>query len=373
MNESKKELNISYSVPIIIEQVTEDTATGSVEKNEFVIQGVAINSTTTDNNHKFIPEELKLAVSSLINKPLLKDHNALIDNIVGRVIKAEYDEEMQNIQFKAKINSTPQGMAMRELIKSGDLNTVSVGANVTSLMEEDGVLVPRGIKFKELSLVATPADDNATFSFKGSFMSALTEAYNNQIEIVEAEFKCKACDKVFESKEMLTKHYEEKHPNYNSQSSDLIGNSKINERGIDMEKDETIKTSENVEVATEEAKTEVSETESRLNALEQKVNGQTEVLAQILSEIKSFKEVKVEVPVVAATVEIPVETPIEQKTEATIEVKTEEVKVKEQEAEVEAEKEDEDEEEELDVDEKDNGYRVVQGYRSFTFVRNKYK
>ena len=151
-------LNLSYNIPI---QLVETFAAEGSKEPDFVIQGVAINSITTDNNHKFLAEELKSAVSTLKNRPLLKDHNDNIDSIVGKVIGAIFNETDQNIQFQARINDTIQGKGVKELIKNGDLNTVSVGAGVTSLDEdtEEGVMIPRGIKFKELSFVATPADD----------------------------------------------------------------------------------------------------------------------------------------------------------------------------------------------------------------------
>ena len=100
---------------------------------------------------------------------LLKDHDNRIDSIVGRVIGSSYDEENSNVPFKAIVSDSHA----RELIQRGDLNTVSVGAIVESIEEQDGALIPRGIIFKELSLVAVPADQGATFSI------ALKEAYDS--------------------------------------------------------------------------------------------------------------------------------------------------------------------------------------------------
>jgi hypothetical protein len=54
-----------------------------------------------------------------------------------------------------------------------------VGAQVKEIDEEEGVLIPKGITFKELSLVAVPADPNATFN------TALTEAWNSNTKIEE--------------------------------------------------------------------------------------------------------------------------------------------------------------------------------------------
>lgn len=69
----KQNLKLNYSVPIT-----------EFNKNplskDFVIEGIAINATTTTNNHKFIPEELEKSAHTLQNVPLLEDHKNEIDS-----------------------------------------------------------------------------------------------------------------------------------------------------------------------------------------------------------------------------------------------------------------------------------------------------
>lgn len=137
---------------------------------EFIIQGTAINAVTTSNNHKFLSEELQKSASTLKGVPLLKDHENTIDSIVGKVLSSEFVPQMDKIDFRAKVMDEKS----QELIKEGLLNTVSVGAIVKDIEEEDGLFIPRGITFKELSLVAVPADSGATFQI------ALKEAYNTK-------------------------------------------------------------------------------------------------------------------------------------------------------------------------------------------------
>ena len=93
-----KKINLQYDVPISLIETVEDNG------KTFTIQGVAINATTTDNNHTFLPEELRKSVNTLLNRPLLKDHNESIDSIVGQVIEADYDELGQNLRLKVRIN-----------------------------------------------------------------------------------------------------------------------------------------------------------------------------------------------------------------------------------------------------------------------------
>ncbi len=157
----KSNLIIEYSIPI---------ESSAELGGDFTIQGIAINETTTSNNHKFLGEELRKAASTLIGVPLLKDHNNSVDAIVGRVQTASFNEELRNIPFKAVIKDP----TMIKLVKDRLINSVSVGAHVdpNDIDEgEDGEVIPRNIEFKELSLVAIGADPGASFDI------ALNNAY----------------------------------------------------------------------------------------------------------------------------------------------------------------------------------------------------
>ncbi len=137
---------------------------------QFVIEGTAISEGTTSNGHVFLREELKKATGSLINVPLLKDHNNSVDSIVGRVLASQFISK--SIQFRARVSDKN----IQEQIRKGDLNTVSVGASVDPKdIEEldDGTIIPHNITFKELSMVAIPADESATFSIANSFDQGL--------------------------------------------------------------------------------------------------------------------------------------------------------------------------------------------------------
>jgi len=162
--EVNKMIKFNYSVPI--------TEMNEKDSKEFIIEGTAINATTTSNNHKFLEEELQASADTLSSVPLLKDHKNEVDSIMGKVTKSVYGDK--KVTFKAKvIDKTAQ-----EMIKDGRLNSVSVGAVVKSfdIDEEDESYVARGITFRELSLVAVGADEGATFGI------ALSEAYNSTKE-----------------------------------------------------------------------------------------------------------------------------------------------------------------------------------------------
>ena len=161
--ETEKGLFFEYFVPI--------NSSATIDE-DFTIDGIAINETTTSNGHKFIGEELSKAAGSLIGVPILKDHSNLVDSIVGKVNTAHWDESIRNIPFKAVIKDNK----MKQLIKDKLVNSVSVVAHVKpeDIEEaENGDIIPHNIQFKELSLVAIPADGGATFG------NAFNEAYKS--------------------------------------------------------------------------------------------------------------------------------------------------------------------------------------------------
>jgi len=181
---SKQQMNLkfNYQVPIIESAFVND---------DFIITGVALNATITSNNHKFLGEELKKSAGTLSGVPLLIDHRNEVDAIKGRVISGEFDENGQKVDFRAHVIDN----TMKEMIKDGRINSVSVGAAVAELEEtDDGFFIPRGIEFKELSLVAVPADAGATFqiALQEAYETAVgevTESYSNAEEVKKAMVK----------------------------------------------------------------------------------------------------------------------------------------------------------------------------------------
>jgi len=241
---------------------------------DFTINGIAINETTTSNGHKFIGEELSKAASTLVGVPLLKDHNNSVDSIVGKVNSAYWNETLRNIPFKAVVKDTK----MKQLIQDKLLSSVSVGAHVRpeDIEEtETGEVIPHNIQFKELSLVAVPADGGATFSV----------AFNNAY-------------KLHSTKETKTK----------------VDNPKSNERGDNKMTEEKISTDKPISV--EKSEVEISEEEKALDLKIEKLRIEAKKKQLKLMEADA-DEVE---PKVEPEVKAPEPTPVEEEEEESEEV-----------------------------------------------------
>jgi len=132
------------------------------DENDFIIKGVAINETITLNNVKYISEELERAAPSFRGVPILLDHVNEVKNIVGRTTQnVNWNPNSRRIEFEAKIMDKD----IQERIKDGRIGSVSIGARVEDLIEEDdGSMKAIGIKGMEISLVAVAGDSNATLA-----------------------------------------------------------------------------------------------------------------------------------------------------------------------------------------------------------------
>lgn len=155
VEKSKKDWNImEFCVPI-----TEAHSSGK----DFIIKGVAINETTTRNGITYVAEELSKAAASFRNKPILKDHDPMIDNIVGRTTEnVVWNETNKRIDFEARIVDED----IKSKIESGLITDVSIGAKVVDIIEDKkaGTLTAIGIEGLEISLVAVPGDPGANIA-----------------------------------------------------------------------------------------------------------------------------------------------------------------------------------------------------------------
>ena len=156
---------LNFYVPFVTESYKTE------EKSGFRIKGVAISETVTRNRVKYSGEELEKSATSLIGKPVLKDHNNSVDAIIGKVTNAYYDKSERNLKFEANITDK----SISEKMAEGLISNVSVGAYVRDMnkKEDSDIIEAKGIDFVEISAVAVPADPQAGLT---SFDMALDNA-----------------------------------------------------------------------------------------------------------------------------------------------------------------------------------------------------
>jgi len=164
--ESTSNIVLNYFVPI---------KESMIENGEFFIRGNAIHATTTRNGITYTAEELEPSAMSLRNKPILKDHKNEVEAIVGRTTNnVFFSTEEGAVKFEGRIMDTK----IKEMIRDGRISSVSVGAMVKELYEDEAnnKVVAKGIDFVEISLVAVPADPNAGINH--GFACAIQEAFD---------------------------------------------------------------------------------------------------------------------------------------------------------------------------------------------------
>ena len=107
-----------------------------------------------------LPEELQRSYKTLEGKPVLKDHNASVDNVIGKVIQAEFRDNA--IYATLQILKEGNENLIRK-IEDGLLNAVSVGFTRKLVWDEkENAYLAKDITFNEISLVVFPADPDAT-------------------------------------------------------------------------------------------------------------------------------------------------------------------------------------------------------------------
>jgi hypothetical protein len=119
-------------------------------KPQLKIRGVAIKAGMSRNWNVWLEEELKAAAQSLIGQPIYLEH-VDVANAVGKVTGAWWDPEQKAILYEGEIYDDE----VANKIRAGLIQHVSIGADYEVLEPVDGQ-IPRGLQFRELSLVAAP-------------------------------------------------------------------------------------------------------------------------------------------------------------------------------------------------------------------------
>lgn len=186
------------------------------------IEGFAVH-TGTFNNITIQKEELDKSVASLIGQPILKNHDNSVDVVIGKITDAECKVDPNcgeySIAYKAEIDEQEEDLIRK--MKLDFVSSVSVGfrcEHICSICGEeifkcdhwfwdDGFqILAKDITFHELSIVAVPADLDATV--KVNFADKSDEIQFENLNQSKIERRTKMSD--FEAKynEMVDKFNE---------------------------------------------------------------------------------------------------------------------------------------------------------------------
>lgn len=264
-------------------------------KEDFVhVSGFAVHEGTF-NRITVTKEELEKSVNSLIKKPFLKDHVRLSDNVIGKITHAEMrmdpDTATPTIYYEADIDAEEDSFLNK--LNKGLLNAVSVGFNCEHIcsicgkpvtqcnhwFDDDGFqILARNMKFNELSVVAVPADSDATVHINFSD----DEMDFEQLE----EFKQSRRTKMSDFEDKYTQVVEE-FSNYKMEKNDEI--TQLKDEFKAKEEEYEMKISDKVEEALA-LKNEAEKLQKETEALNEKVAGYEAKFAEIeeakLSELR---------------------------------------------------------------------------------------
>lgn len=174
------------------------------------VSGFAIHEGTY-NQITFTKEELDKCVSDFVGKVMLKDHMGVTDNVVGEIVSTEAlvdpNTGLYGIAYEADIDSQEKDLLRKMdlgFIKSTSIGILSekkcsiCGANILEcnhwFWDDDFQILATNIQPKELSIVAVPADENATVS-----LALSDNKFMEELETLKTQRRTNMSDK-FEEK-----------------------------------------------------------------------------------------------------------------------------------------------------------------------------
>ena len=194
------------------ETITEGT---HVKENKINVSGIAIRAGISRNRIKYTEETLKKFAPTMANRPILKDHNATVDNAVGLLTNSASGNGSE-VSYSGWVKE--DGTKLLEKIRDGRIKEVSIGAIAGRLVKESDdsdIMIAEDLVGLELSLTPTPGIVGTSISQTLESLKNGKKAYlSEDISLIreeEDEYVCKDCDKEFPSQKALDKHYEEEH------------------------------------------------------------------------------------------------------------------------------------------------------------------
>jgi hypothetical protein len=248
-----EDTKFTYQIPFeLITESAKDTPEG------LEIEGVAVSASVSRNGIKYVADELK-DMKSMKGIPILDSHNQdTIEAIKGKVTKDWYDEGKKARMFRGLITDPK----VAEMIKSGLINRVSIGAVAKELLKEvrknATYYIAKGLEVLELSLVAVAGVASATFThsmteaFKPLEGKSMGDGENIEINVKD-DAKLSEAIKAREAAEAELKTAKEKARQLEEASKDTTSKTELDkitkEKKELMEKLDTIEAEKHKEMA----------------------------------------------------------------------------------------------------------------------------
>lgn len=206
--------------------------------NKIKVSGIAVTEGTSRNNIKYTSSELNKFAPTLNGRPIIKDHEATTDNVIGKVKEGKSIDGGQRVMFEGWVKEDGTGIV--EKIKDGRISEVSIGAMCEKLVresEDSDVLVAKGMTAMELSTTPTPGVKGTSIS--QSFYNYMEKDIDNEIEsyMLHKESDSVISDLITES----------------NSSNQKFENDKYNYKEVKMEQQTQEKTSEQNQASVNEA------------------------------------------------------------------------------------------------------------------------
>lgn len=139
------------------------------------VSGIAVREGTSRNGVYYSAEELDKFSPTMINKPMLKDHEAKTDNVIGKVTNSFSSDGGKAVMFEGWVKE--DGTGIIDKIKDGRISEVSISAMCGQLVkesEDSDILIARDMTCMELSTTPTPG-------VQGTNISQMIDSYESKL------------------------------------------------------------------------------------------------------------------------------------------------------------------------------------------------
>lgn len=279
------------------------------------INGIAINEGKSRNGVIYNSEELINFAPTMVGRPILKDHESLTDNVIGKITEAKSINGGKSVAYKGWIKEDGTGIV--EKIKDSRISEVSIGAIVGRLVkesEDSEDVIAKDMTAIELSTTPTPGVNGTSVSQSEAFtedeVSEMIKKHeshfnsykevnemaeeNEKIEDSEEEVAEEATEEVEDKSEELEVANEKiKALEKQIKESAIASYKKLCEsKGLKCVKTESLST-ETIKVLTEQVEeVEVAEEEAEVEAPAEEATEEAPAEAEAEAEVKEAEEPK---------------------------------------------------------------------------------